>query len=386
VLLIRLGPVQGDIPMGGYSDDPKPVFHGTGIPGYTIYLYDNGRGCGDTVVGADGKWTITVNNYIDSGLNNMTATQFASGIPVSAASNTWTFTLLSSTISTPAAPTLKDDSGANIPAGGASTSAHSTVSGTGTAGDIITVYDGNTVLGSATVAANGTWTFKPSTDLASGAHNINVMESNAAGVSSAHSPNITYTFSTLPGTPTITGLTSATGPVTGNVATGGTVTDSQPTLTGTGTVGDVIKVYEGSTLLGSTTVAAGGTWSFKPATAFSTGTHSMNVTETNGSGTSAHTSDYSFTVTHMIVTGVYQNGVSIAKGGSVGSGLLTVTAWLDPSFVVANGSVVFYVNNIVTPTWIPVAGNVFSLTFGAAQIQAAYASLGGQPSPNVGCH
>src|SRR5689334_3542310 len=48
---------------------------------------------------------------------------------------------------------------------------------------------------------------------------------------------------------------------------------STPTLNGTGTVGNTVNVYDGSTMLGNATVAADGTWTFTVGADLTDGTH-----------------------------------------------------------------------------------------------------------------
>lgn len=147
-----VGAVTGPIPNGGVTDDARPTFNGTGIPGYTIYVFTGGRGVGDTVVKADGTWSIQVKSNLPAGAP-----------------------------ATPAVPVLTDDSGNVIPAGSTTTDGHPHISGTGTAGDIITVYDGATVIGSVKIGSDSKWTFTPATDLSKATHAINVTETNSAG-------------------------------------------------------------------------------------------------------------------------------------------------------------------------------------------------------------
>ncbi|HBZ14643.1 MAG TPA: Ig-like domain repeat protein, partial [Pantoea sp.] len=63
----------------------------------------------------------------------------------------------------------------------------------------------------------------------------------------------------------------------------GITNDSTPLLTGSGEVGAKISVYDGSTLLGTTTVGSNGSWSFI-ATTLSNGAHTLNVTATDAAG------------------------------------------------------------------------------------------------------
>ncbi|MEZ2789792.1 BapA prefix-like domain-containing protein [Escherichia fergusonii] len=72
---------------------------------------------------------------------------------------------------------------------------------------------------------------------------------------------------TPPSAPEITGITDNTGSITGTVPASGVTDDATPTLSGRGTAGNIISVYDSNgVLLGKTEVASNGTWSFTPNT------------------------------------------------------------------------------------------------------------------------
>ena len=324
------------IPAGSTTADAHPHINGTGTAGDTITVYDGSKVIGSTTVGGDGKWSFTPSPDLGPGAHDIHVIETNPAGTPSAASDPIHVVIDTGPPAKPSAPILTDDSGANIPAGSTVSDGHPHISGTGVAGDIITVYDGNTVLGSIMIGADGQWTFTPSSDLSAGSHSINVTETHPAGSSSAHSDAVSVIISTAPA---IVSVIGTVGPMTGNIAPGGATTDTQPTLTGTGhTAGDLIKLYDGATLLGSTTVDANGTWSFRPSTTLSGGTHNVTATETNGAGqTSNASSVYSFSTGYIVVTNVTDAyGHTVAKGGST-SGPLTYTVYVDPSF---NGATV----------------------------------------------
>jgi Bacterial Ig-like domain len=68
-------------------------------------------------------------------------------------------------------------------------SANVSFSGTGVAGETITLYDGSTNVGTVTVASNGTWTL--TVKLASGTHTMTATQTLTAGVTSAASAPVT---------------------------------------------------------------------------------------------------------------------------------------------------------------------------------------------------
>lgn len=65
---------------------------------------------------------------------------------------------------------------------------------------------------------------------------------------------------TPPSAPEITGITDNTGSITGTVPASGVTDDATPTLSGRGTAGNIISVYDSNgVLLGKTEVASNGT-------------------------------------------------------------------------------------------------------------------------------
>ncbi|WP_216857707.1 Ig-like domain-containing protein, partial [Burkholderia sp. S171] len=190
-----VGPIQGTVPNNGTTDDNQPTIKGTGTVGDTVYLYVDKVGNGQAVVDATGHWSIKSQYTLNDGIHIFTATQFlGSDANQSVASNSWSITVDTSVPAKPPVPVLTNDSGVSIPAGSTSNDGHPHISGTGKAGDIITVYDGATQLGSVKIDTNGNWTFTPSSDLSTGAHNITVTDTNAAGTTGPKSDPAAFTF------------------------------------------------------------------------------------------------------------------------------------------------------------------------------------------------
>ena len=112
-----------------------------------------------------------------------------------------------------------------------------------------------------------TGTLTPNTPLSEGAHSITYTLSNSAG-ESAKSPAMALTVDTTAPTTTaaVTEITDNVGPTQGAVANGGVTDDTNLTLKGTLTAplaaGETIRIYDGSTFLGTATVGANNTWTF----------------------------------------------------------------------------------------------------------------------------
>jgi uncharacterized repeat protein (TIGR02059 family) len=136
-----------------------------------------------------------------------------------------------------------------------------TVTGTAEAGSTLTLKEGATVLGSTTVAGDGTWSVTSST-LAPGAHTLSATATDAAGNTSAASTQVVTIDTTAPVASSTTldaGSDSGTaGDNLTNVIT--------PVITGVTEAGAHINLMEqtspGNFLIqGSTTAAADGSWS-----------------------------------------------------------------------------------------------------------------------------
>ncbi|MDR1967415.1 MAG: Ig-like domain-containing protein, partial [Burkholderiaceae bacterium] len=161
----------------------------------------------------------------------------------------------------PDAPTLTST-------GNATKDTPPTFSGTGEVGAIITLHDGTTVLaGTATVQSDGHWRFIPAMPFGDGAHSITATATDPAGNTSAASSALNFAADTapppqvdtgsdpLPQSVDIAGYEDAVPPVTGFFHSGTTTDDTKPALGGNiyGGLnpGDVIKIFDGATYIGT---------------------------------------------------------------------------------------------------------------------------------------
>jgi large repetitive protein len=162
-----------------------------------------------------------------------------------------------------------------------------TLTGTTEANSMVQLYDGVTLLGSVTANGSGAWSITTGT-LADGTHSLSATATDVAGnVSIASSAMAVTVDTTAPVAPSITSFSPDTGIVGDHITDASTLT-----LTGTAEANSTLKVYDGATLLGSTTVNANGAWSFATAS-LTDGTHSFTTTDTDVLG---HTSVSSSTV------------------------------------------------------------------------------------------
>ncbi len=247
----------------------QPMITGSGTSGNTVTLYEGGVGLGSGVVTSAGVWSITPTNPLADGPHDLTAVQtdeFAITSPDS--------TILTLTIDTtvPAAPTALDVASAINGTVGVTMP---TITGTGELdGDTIALSDADGVLGTA-VVSGGTWSIDITTPLVDGAYSFTATETDEAGNVSLASDALALTVDTTP--PAIpSGFVAVS-------ASNGIVPTATPTISGSGTDGDTVTVYEGATVIGSALVS-GGAWSVTATDPLADGAHSFTATATDPVG------------------------------------------------------------------------------------------------------
>jgi hypothetical protein len=269
--------LANDTGVAGDGITSAPVFAGSGAASLaTIKLFDNGALIGSTTSNADGNWSIgsfTLSNGTHTlldGTHTLVARQYDGASNESPASSALTITVDSSAPNKPGKPLLStaSDSGTSNH-DGITNDATPTLSGVAAeAGGKVELYEGGTLLGTATAGTGGNWSFTVGSQggylaaLADGVHSLTVKEVDAAGNGSASSDALAIQVKTLPpAAPAKPVLDAASD--SGASSSDGITNDKTPTITGAAAEsGATVNVYEGATLLGTTTAGAGGNWSF----------------------------------------------------------------------------------------------------------------------------
>ncbi|UXC91398.1 Ig-like domain-containing protein [Sphingobium sp. RSMS] len=323
--------------------------------GAIIDLDTDGDGVFDETTTADpsGDWSITLASPLANGtVVNAIATD-AAGNSSLAGAVTVNTGLDTTPPAVPSIAAVADDAGSilgPVANGGITDDATPTLSGLGVeANAIISVYDGSTLLGTATADALGNWSFTPTTPLGAGSHSFTVTATDAAGNESAASAAYALTVDTVASIPTITGMTDNAGSVLGGVISGGTTDDTTPTLSGTGAEANAsISIYDGNILLGTATADASGNWSFTPTTPLGEGLHSFTATATDAAGNvSLASAAYAVTIDLTVppvptITGASDNAGSILGGVISGGSTDDTTPTLSGTGAEANGTVSVY--------------------------------------------
>ena len=243
---------------------------GTSEPNSTVSIFDGVSGTlvGTALAAANGSWSFTKFGVAATTFN-LTATDAAgnsSGTP-------------NVQLQPPGAPAITSFSTDSGTVGDGLTNDNTlTLTGTATAGSTVKVYDGATLLGSATANSNGAWSYT-TTALSNGAHGLTATATDATGVTGPASMALNVTIdATAPVAPTISSFSTDSG-----VAGDGITNDNTLTLTGTAEAGSTVNVYDGATLLGSANANGSGAWSFTTA-ALTNGAHSLTATATDAAG------------------------------------------------------------------------------------------------------
>jgi len=243
-----------------------------------------------------GHWTYTTATLAD-GSHSLTASASSSSGQTTASS------ALKVTVDTvaPTAPTITSSDVVN----GVTKVDHLTFTGAAEANSTVKIFDGTTQIGTATADSKGAWSYAAS-NLATGNHSFTATDMDAAGNTSAASSKLAVTVdsSTAPTTHQAT-FTDVTKAWSGNV-----------TLKGTADANSQVKLYDGSTALGSVKADAQGNWSFTSKTGVWDTTHDFSAKTVDASGNLVDGSGHAVLGTWGgTVTSTGGNDLLVASGG-----------------------------------------------------------------------
>src|ERR1039458_9139273 len=248
---------------------------GTAEANSTVKVYDGATLLGSANANGSGAWSFTT-AALSNAIHSLTATATDAAGNTGAASAALSVTVDTHVPVSPAIASFSTDSGV---VGDHITNASTlTLTGTAEANSTVKVYDGATLLGSATANGTGAWSFVTAA-LSNAIHSLTATATDAAGNTGAASTALSVTVDTVaPVAPTITSFSPDSGTVGDGITNASTLT-----LTGTAEANSTVKVYDGATLLGSATANGTGTWSFTTG-ALSNAIHSLTATATDAAG------------------------------------------------------------------------------------------------------
>ncbi|WP_313536610.1 BapA/Bap/LapF family large adhesin [Pantoea sp.] len=291
---------------GATTSDTTPTIGGDGMqPGSTVVINDGDTELGTATVGKDGSWTFTPDAPLADGDHALVVNGTdANGNQVNDTVNVTVDT--SATV-----PGLTDDAGKPVADGSRTSDTTPTLSGGGMQpGSTVSVSDGKTDLGTATVGKDGSWSFTPDAPLADGEHALVVNGTDANGNQVNDSVNITVdTSATTPA------LTDDAG---NQVADGATTSDSTPTIGGGGMQpGSTVTVSDGKTEIGTATVGKDGSWTFTPDAPLADGEHTLVISGTDASGNLVNETIHAVVETAPSIELVDDKGIAILDGDTV---------------------------------------------------------------------
>ena len=263
----------------------------------TVTLYNGASVVGTTAVDGSGNWH--VNGIALTGGTNysFTATATDAATNTSGPSNALAF----HDDQTPPAVTesLVNDTGSSSKD---KITSNDALTGSGDPNAVVHfTVDGKSIAATATANSSGVWTFTPPS-LADGQHTVVASETDAAG--NTGTASLTFTLDTTAPVPVITSeVLSKSGAVT---------------LTGTtADANDALAVYDGTTLLGTTTTASNGTWSFTTGTV-SNVVHIYTATATDVAGNIGPSSNEAILggTNADTLVGTSGDDIIIGKGGN----------------------------------------------------------------------
>ena len=265
----------------GVTNDTTPTITGTAEAGATVKLFDGATQIGAVVANAAGAWSLT-SAAMGAGAHSLTTTVTDVAGNVSAASPALVVTIDTAV----AEPTALDllagsDSGASN-TDNITNVTLPTIGGMAEANASVSLYDGQTLLGTAQADAAGNWQVTVTQPLINGNHGLTAQATDAAGNLSARSPAFGVVIDTIPLPASAVDLMYASD--SGGSSSDNITSMTKPAFTGTSTAGATVDLYDGDTLIGTKVVPTGGTWIIISGTALADGVHQITSRVTDVAG------------------------------------------------------------------------------------------------------
>ncbi|CER72302.1 VCBS repeat-containing protein [Salmonella enterica subsp. enterica serovar Typhi] len=314
-------PGLGTIANGQNTNDPTPTFSGTAEAGATITLYENGTVIGTTTAQPDGAWSVSTST-LASGTHVITAVATDAAGNSSPNSTAFTLTVDTTAPQTPILTSVVDDVAGgvtgNLANGQITNDNRPTLNGTAEAGSVVSIYDGDTLLGVTSANASGAWSFTPTTGLNDGTRTLTVTATDPAGNVSPATSGFTIVVDTLaPTVPLITSIVDDVPNNTGAIGNGQSTNDTQPTLNGTAEANSAVSIFDNGALVATVNANASGNWSWTPTASLGQGSHAYSVSAADAAGNVSAASPSTTIIVDTIAPGAPGNLVINATGNRV---------------------------------------------------------------------
>ncbi len=242
------------------TDDARPTFQGIAEPNSLVTVRDNGVLLGSAQANASGEWSFTPAIDLSPGDYNLRVSDSFGQ------SEVFVLRILGPGEAAPEVGITYyfDDTGVQqgyFPNNTSTDDARPTFGGVAQPKAIVTIYEGDQVIGSAQADAKGKWQFTPTNDLSVGAHSFTVIDASGQH-SDVFNVQIQDPTQAPDPTPRISWAVDNVGSSQGNLGNGASTDDNFPVLSGHGTPNSVLNVYANGTYQGGANVDASGNWSF----------------------------------------------------------------------------------------------------------------------------
>jgi hypothetical protein len=276
------GVADGVVASGGVSAYPYLFIKGRGEPNAQVTIYDGSTLIGKAIANSVGHWRLWAPVLAD-GQHDISATITGTAGQMSPHSNDYVVNIDTSNYAAPIILSMRDST-RTILSGEATHDTNVVVYGTGKIGDLITLYEGNTAYGSATVDSTRHWSIQSPANLTNGSHDLVAKSAMAAGTPDDHSSFFSFVVNTGSlAAPEITGITSydAAGRSMGGLhQTGDSIACMGFKVAGSGEMGSIITMSDGAQVIGSTKVTESGTWGLSVSPVIA-GFHDLSVVQVN---------------------------------------------------------------------------------------------------------
>jgi hypothetical protein len=257
------------------TNDNTPTLTGTAVANSTVEVFDGTTQIGMATANGSGQWTLTT-PVLSDGTHSLTANDTDSSGHTSALSAAFSVTI---DTHTPGAPTMAVYSQGGSAVGSTTTLNDLVLKGTAEANSTIDILDSGKQIGTANTSGAGAWSFDTGS-LATGSHSFTAQAVDVAGTIGTSSP-ADVTSVTAPPTPAPTPIEFT------NVAY--SLSNHTATINGTADAYSQIKLYDGTTSLGTVTASANGTWSLTNSYLSNT-LHTIKAQELDSTGHVVETS------------------------------------------------------------------------------------------------
>lgn len=264
VLTDSVGSLAGPVSAGGVTDDARPIMSGSGTPGNTVRIYDNGKLIGTTIIDASGRWQWQSESNLAAGKHDLSFSEMNRDGVESERSEGFGFELDLTAPARATDLTLVDSVGTSqgpVSAGDTINDSSPALSGKAEAGATVEIRDNGELIGTVLVGADGSWTFIPSPALNNGEHNFSVVVVDPAGNKGLPvSLGPIIVDDTLVDVPAFSKIADGNGDP---LLPGGSLNTNPLMLGGQGTPGDIVTIIRNGQPAGSLKIGENGEWQYE---------------------------------------------------------------------------------------------------------------------------